>query len=103
MRGIPGECTPVRIDRLVVSVKLDEREAEVVVKLGLIGTQLRRAVEQWPCLDRTPTLIRDDAKIMQGERMVRRQRECSAVFAFGGIDVLAAMCGQSPLCEVIRR
>src|SRR5437660_9085339 len=103
MRGIPGERAPVRIDRLVVSVKLDEREAEVVVELGLIGAQLRRALEQWPCLERTPTLIRDDAKIMQGEWMVGRQRERSAVFVFGGVDVLTAMRGQSPQREVIRR
>ena len=86
-----------------MSVELDKREAQIVVKLGLIRTQLRRALEQRQRLDQASTLVGDDAKIMQGEWIIGRLGERSAIFALGSVDLSAAMRGQCPLREVIRR
>jgi hypothetical protein len=97
---------PIRSDRLIGTIGGREREAEIVVELGLVGNGLRRAREDRDRRIEVASLIKNDTEVMQRGRMIGRSRERGTVLTLGGGDVAALVlsdCGGDPSIGIRRR
>ena len=99
--GMQSERALVGGDSLVAASRGRERQAAVVVELGLVGHQRHRAVEVLEGFVEPTLLIADHAEVVQGQRMVRPEREGTLIRVLCLFEVAAGMGFDAVAREVV--